>query len=288
MQKADPTLVCPDCYGHQVFFSFFDRGSTYLLKVNLIVGDYFKCTVSVLIPYTTKANELIAWLQSKTQVLGLMQDIQTTMNATNHTTRVISVIHAILTCWTAHYLAYKCLLDLKWVLEATIWQDSIRIPADQIIVSGNAKAKQKAQEMVAIMGDLTFWKAIATFVIHLLFSFQVSRPALYWIRVKKHLEPLTLVACMTRTVHCHLDQVLLVFGLLHCEYTKMLSEPETSDHPTPLKAILNSIEKHWAECDQDVFIAALVFNPLFKLNPFAKISKFNNAGVFDLLSQLWV
>jgi hAT family C-terminal dimerisation region len=77
----------------------------------------------------------------------------------------------------------------------------------------------------------------------------------------------------------------MVFGLLFREYTIMLSN--TNSHTEPLQAILNSIEKRWAKCDQDVFIAALILNPLFKLSPFARFSRFNNAGVFVLLSQLW-
>jgi hypothetical protein len=103
--------------------------------------------------------------------------------------------------------------------------------------------------------------------------------------VKKHLELLALAACMTQSAHCCLDQVLLVFGLLYQEYTDMIFN--TDAHTEPLHAILDSIKKRWAKCDQDVFIAALILNPVFKLTPFTKISRFNNASVLDLLSRLW-
>jgi hypothetical protein len=65
---------------------------------------------------------------------------------------------------------------------------------------------------------------------------------------------------MTQSAHCRLNQVLLVFGLLYREYTDMIFN--TDAHTEPLHAILDSIEKRWAKCDQDVFIAALILNPV--------------------------
>ncbi|KAF8883356.1 hypothetical protein CPB84DRAFT_1850999 [Gymnopilus junonius] len=51
-------LVTPDCYCHQI---------------NLIVGDYFKMQNTTFLMYASQANDLIAWLQSKTAVIGLIK-----------------------------------------------------------------------------------------------------------------------------------------------------------------------------------------------------------------------
>jgi hypothetical protein len=88
-------------------------------QINLIVGDYFKCTISIHSQYTNQATELITWLRSKTQVLGMMRDIQIAMSESNQQP-ALAVIRPVITRWTAHYLAYKRLLNIKWVLENMI------------------------------------------------------------------------------------------------------------------------------------------------------------------------
>ncbi|KAF9440522.1 hypothetical protein P691DRAFT_767651 [Macrolepiota fuliginosa MF-IS2] len=57
LKEKYPFMVTPDCYAHQI---------------NLIVGDYFKTKQIEFFDAASKANDLIAWLQSKTVVLGLI------------------------------------------------------------------------------------------------------------------------------------------------------------------------------------------------------------------------
>lgn len=102
--------------------------------------------------------------------------------------------------------------------------------------------------------------------------------------MKKHLEPLALAACITQTAHCRLDQVLLVFGLLYTEYQQLINE---GDDSAGIKAILDSIESRWAKCDQEVFIAAVILNPIYKTAPFANLPILNLAGIYALLCRLW-
>ena len=60
--KACPSLLAPDCYGHQI---------------NRVVYDYFATpSTSILLGYADTATELITWLRSKTFVLGLIRAIQ--------------------------------------------------------------------------------------------------------------------------------------------------------------------------------------------------------------------
>ena len=104
-------------------------------------------------------------------------------------------------------------------------------------------------------------------------------------RIKKHLEPLARAACITQASHCGLDQVLLVFGSLYAEYLQLIAE--LNDNEGLIQAILDSIEKRWQKSDQDVFIAALILNPMYKTSPFSRASLLNHANFFSLLCRLW-
>jgi hypothetical protein len=130
-------------------------------KVNLVVRDYFKSDASTL-EFTDHATELIAWLCSKTQVLGLMRDVQRQLSDE----AVKAVIRAIITRWTAHYQAYSRLLDLRVVLIAVIDTDSRRQEKDQCVISGDTKSKKKVKEMVALINEDTFWRALLRYGIH--------------------------------------------------------------------------------------------------------------------------
>jgi len=54
-----------------------------------------------------------------------------------------------------------------------------------------------------------------------------------------------------------------------------------------LMAILDSIESWWAKCDQGVFIAAIILNPIYKMAPFTNLPILNLAGIYALLCHLW-
>ena len=76
-----------------------------------------------------------------------------------------------------------------------------------------------------------------------------------------------------------------MFGLLVMKYTDLkLREPNDA---TACDAILNSLEMRWANADQDVFIAAVLLNPVHKAAPFVKSTKFTAAAIYSLFSRLW-
>lgn len=73
------------------------------------------------------------------------------------------MIRAVLTRWTAHYLAFSRLLELHLPLKALVNQDAMA-PSDKKILipsSGSAANKKKAREMVAIIETPVFWHALA-------------------------------------------------------------------------------------------------------------------------------
>jgi len=104
-------------------------------------------------------------------------------------------------------------------------------------------------------------------------------------RIKQHLEPLAIAANVTQSAFCRLDEVLLTFGALMMDY-KDLRDNRGGDQ-VACNAVLNSLEKRWANADQDVFIAAVILNPFFKHAPFKPLSRFQPASIYNLFAILW-
>jgi hypothetical protein len=76
-----------------------------------------------------------------------------------------------------------------------------------------------------------------------------------------------------------------MFGLLVKKYAELkLQQPEDV---AACNAILDSLEKRWSNADQDVFIAAVLLNPIHKAAPFVKSSKFTAAAIYSLFYRLW-
>jgi len=76
-----------------------------------------------------------------------------------------------------------------------------------------------------------------------------------------------------------------MFGLLVKKYTELKSQaPEDA---TACNTILNSLETQWSNADQDIFIAAVLLNPIHKAAPFVKSAKFMSAAIYSLFSRLW-
>jgi len=91
--------------------------------------------------------ELITWLRSKTLVLGNLP---------------YGVLQAILTPWTAHYCAYRCLLQLYTALITIALKDTmITNERECIMITGEASSQRKAREMVTIIHNPFFWHNIA-------------------------------------------------------------------------------------------------------------------------------
>ena len=85
------------------------------------------------------------------------------------TARQLSVIHAVLTRWMAHYLAFKHLLKLQHPLWALVNHNTIA-PPDQLILNplgGTTANKRKACEMIVIIEDSGFWHSLAQYELYL-------------------------------------------------------------------------------------------------------------------------
>jgi hypothetical protein len=88
-----------------------------------------------------------------------------------------------------------------------------------------------------------------------------------FLRVKTFIEPLAAAVNIAQGSRVRCDQVFLVLANLYRIYDQMITNDaedpsdEASRTNDPVHSILNSIEKRWAKCDQDLYIACFVLNP---------------------------
>ncbi|KAI0087465.1 hypothetical protein BDY19DRAFT_893021, partial [Irpex rosettiformis] len=130
-----PDLIVLPCYAHQMY---------------LIIGNYFKCNADILI-YTSHAEQVIGWLRSKTYILACLRNLQ---ELANPGVPPKSVMRAVLTRWTSHFLAYQRLVYLCPYIMTMIQQNSGS--SESQIITESSSAKAKATEMILYLNDDSF------------------------------------------------------------------------------------------------------------------------------------
>ncbi|EKM49946.1 uncharacterized protein PHACADRAFT_51974, partial [Phanerochaete carnosa HHB-10118-sp] len=248
LQLERPDLIIMQCYAHQI---------------NLVVGDYFKKSSANFLEASAEADQVIRWLRSKTQVLAILRKVQEEQGVSSP----LTVIRAVLTRWTSHYLAYRRLLDLKNWITQVISQDRGRVEARQEsqLVTGDREAKEKANETLAIIDKAVFWHRLA--------------------RIKVHLTPLALAANILQSTSSRLDHVALVFGTLFLQFTNLAEDKDAdADEEEICQAVCDSLNKRWLDSDQDVLVAAVILNPHTRAAP---LKSFWHADVITLLACIW-
>ncbi|KAH7921717.1 hypothetical protein BV22DRAFT_1018819, partial [Leucogyrophana mollusca] len=88
-------------------------------------------------------------------VLALVREAQ--LAAENE---AVAVIRAVLTRWTAHYLAYSRLLKLRQALVAVVSAEELRAHDKKKILTGDSRSKKQAIKMMARINDKPFWRGI--------------------------------------------------------------------------------------------------------------------------------
>lgn len=122
------------------------------------MGDFFKSNAEFL-DYTDKATELIGWLQGKTYVLALLRDVQQT-----NSLQVLAVIRAVLTRWTAHYLAYRRLLEIRLSLQILVENDEKLELRNQQLLIGDASTRGRSRKNISLIKNSAFWHALARYI----------------------------------------------------------------------------------------------------------------------------
>jgi hypothetical protein len=239
-----------------------------IYKWNLIVGDLFKVKDDYVV-YGDMAQELITWLCSKTHVLAMLREIQMVTVG-----KTLAVLRAVLTRWLSHYLAYRRLLELRPALELLVTKHE-----NQLMSTGDARSRRKTQAALDTIKNATFWHALARYSEKLILK--IGTNALH--RWKTLLEPISLMTNIHQASQAKPEHVVISFGFLHFRYSRIENDTDL----TARTAVLASLECCWGQCDQEVFIAAVIVNPFYKVAPFQKIPLTTHAGLAALFSRLW-
>ncbi|KAF9041598.1 ribonuclease H-like domain-containing protein [Panaeolus papilionaceus] len=220
--------------------------------------------------YTVKVYDTTIERKTAENLLVQMREVLKTLERDwekyreSRNKQLLSVIRPVPTRWTAFFLAYRCLLELRPTL-LDIFQDQRNDnPEIAALIPRDRAGREKAEAMIKLMDDALFWHALA--------------------RIKSHLSPLAIAANITQLAHCRLDKVLLTFAALYITYLS-LSDAEDREVKASL---LESIERRWDQSDQEVFIAAVIINPFLRTSPFKKDATLISTGaVYQLFSNLW-
>ncbi|KAJ6626317.1 hypothetical protein B0H10DRAFT_2211206 [Mycena sp. CBHHK59/15] len=124
-----------------------------------------------------------------------------------------------------------------------------------------ARLKEDAEKMCALIQDVSFWNGLET--------------------VLGDLEPICLGTNINQKDSTRLDQVLLTIAGIFLRF---------ADHPEigVRKSMLARLEKRWKDCDQLVFLLALILNPFEKLSCFGPNANLNQLKCRGFLIALYL
>ncbi|TFK17854.1 hypothetical protein FA15DRAFT_548268, partial [Coprinopsis marcescibilis] len=110
--------------------------------------------------------------------------------------------------------------------------------------------------------------------------------------VVRHLRPLAIATNSLQSVSCRLDTVLVTFGFLLMQFTRIKSpanNPDWEEEKAACDRVINSLEKRWAKADQILFLAALILNPSYGFTLFDHSNAFlSQRRVINYLRVLWM
>ena len=171
---------------------------------------------------------------------------------------VLTYLVANLTRWTTHSIAFTRLLALKPAIRLGAQEYRGDIIKAQVGAAKGAEATEFRRIVGAHCDQLSdphFWTALETVV--------------------GDIEPITYGTNINQVDSTRADQVLLTLAGIYLWF---------SDHPEPEVAagMTADIEKRWNDCDQPLFLLALILNPFKGLSAFglqADLSHFKCNGL---------
>ncbi|KAJ6619396.1 hypothetical protein B0H10DRAFT_2026511 [Mycena sp. CBHHK59/15] len=220
-----------------------------------ILGDYFK-SWDYAQHIAEKATTVIGWINLHSKVRVIFDDAQKELGA--------AVALAYLVAWTTHFIAFMRLLQLQTPLQkAVAWK------RDQIVKAqvGAAKSteKQRLEEDAThhcdIIDDATFWNGLE--------------------QVVGDIEVICLATNLNQKDSTRADQVLLSLAGVFLCFFEHPKEEEVK------KAMTTRIEKWWGNCDQLLFILALVLNPWEQLSCFGEGANLDHFLSMDFAMQMY-
>ncbi|KAJ7864016.1 ribonuclease H-like domain-containing protein [Mycena leptocephala] len=241
-------LILPSCWAHQF---------------QLILGDYFKVN-DMAAAIAEDATDIISWLNNHGKVRKIFDASQKTISMMNVGHFIIlAYLVANITRWTTHFVAFCRLLLLKEALQHAVYtrrKDIIDAQVGAAVSTEGERLRSDAEKYCALIKDEAFWSGLET--------------------ILGDLEPICLGTNINQRDSTRPDQVLLTIAGIFLHF---------SDHPEEevKSAMLTRIEKRWKDCDQPVFLAALILNPFEKMACFGPNANLNQIKSLHMVILLY-
>jgi hypothetical protein len=224
----------------------------------LILGDYFKVNDAAVF-IAEDATGLITWINNHSKVRVIFDAAQRTISENAGRIIVLAYLVANLTRWTTHFVVFMRLFILREALESAVLQNRLTIIAAQVGAATStegARLKEDAEKYCALIRDRSFWDGLET--------------------VLGDLEPICLGTNINQKDSIRPDQVLLTIAGIFLRF---------AEHPEPevKVSMLKRLEKRWLDCDQPVFLLALILNPFEKLSCFGPNANLNQLKCRNML-----
>jgi hypothetical protein len=207
------------------------------IQFQLILGDYFKVYDAAQM-ISELVSDLIGWSNNHGKVQIMFDDAQAEIskNSTGKP-KVLAYLVANLTRWTTHCIAFIRLLGIQNPLKLKVIQNCEGIIHAQVGAATYAEKDRLTRDAIKhgdLIADVSFWSALKDVV--------------------RDIEPICYGTNINQKDLTHTDEVLLTLAGIFLHFNA---------HPVPEVAnrMKKRIEKRWKDCDQPLFILAVILNP---------------------------
>src|SRR5882762_5838073 len=183
---------------------------------------------------------------------------QISLDRTGHSV-VLAYLVANMTRWTTHCIAFIRLLRVQDALKLEVMQHRSGIIKAQVGAATYAekdRLTQDAEKHCNLIADANFWNGLE--------------------HVVSDIEPICYGTNVNQKDSTRADQVLLTLVGMYLHFC---------DHPIPEVAagMTKRLEKRWKDCDQSLFLLALILNPFEGLACFGNQAGLNHFKCNSLL-----
>jgi hypothetical protein len=177
---------------------------------------------------------------------------------------ILAYLVANLTRWTTHCIAFIRLLLLREYLQFAVMESRGAIVAAQVGSATSTLGNELAEEAnhyCDLILNASFWSGLTSVV--------------------EDIEPICYSTNINQKDCARADQVLLTLVGLFLRYV---------DHPEAeiSSGLVKRLEKRWNDCDQPLFLVALILNPFEGLSCFGPRAKMDHFKATGLVVQVSV
>ena len=230
-------------------------------KFQLILGDYFKVN-KFAADTAESATALIGWINNHGKVRKIFDAAQAAITLDRlKFVLVIAYLVANMTRWTTHCIAFMRLFRLQDALQLAVMQSRGAIVDAQVGAAKRADKIAFTEEAnhfcdLSLIMDARFWLQLESLI--------------------EDIEPICYGTNINQKDSTRADQVLLsLVGM----FLRMFDHPE----PDVAAGMTARLEKRWADCDQPLFLLALILNPFEQLSCFGPNAGINHFNGLELL-----